>query len=108
MQQPIEEQKLTNEEKNRITVEIVSGMQYIHSKNLIHLALKPRNILLSKNKHARISDFGLTKEESLETSQAKEASKLRFIAPELYEESPREQYDSKVDVYSFGILFFFL
>ena len=99
---------MTNEEKNRITVEIVLGMRYIHSKDLMHRDLKPENILLSKNKHARISDFGLAKEESLETSQTKGVGSLRFMAPELFEESEPERYDNKVDVYSFGIVLIFI
>ncbi|WP_304523318.1 protein kinase domain-containing protein, partial [Bacteroides acidifaciens] len=66
----------------------------------------PSNILLSQNKHVRISDFGLAKEEDIETSQSKGVGTLRFMAPELVDEEDeeneqQERYTNKVDFYSF-------
>ena len=83
----------------------------------MHRDLKPSNILLSKNKHVRISDFGLAKEESLEMSQSKGVGTMRFMAPELFEEKDDEdedknksetRYTNKVDVYSFGITLIYI
>lgn len=93
---------LTNEQKNRITVEVVLGMYYIHSRNFMHRDLKPLNILLSKNLHVRITDFGLAKEEGLSVSQSKGVGTLRFMAPEIFEENDDDDgivYTNKVDVY---------
>lgn len=90
--------------KCRITVELVLGMRYIHSHNFMHCDLKPSNILLSKENNVRISDFGLAKEDSLEESQSKGVGTLRFMAPELFEESENgPAYTNKIDVYLFGI-----
>ena len=103
---------LSKEQKNRITVEIVLGMRYIHRRNFMHRDLKPLNILLSKNLHVKISDFGLAKEEDVSVSQSKGVGTLRFMAPELFEESDdddnRIKYTNKVDVYSFGITLIFI
>ena len=87
LESAIENKKLDEMQKCRITVELVLGMRYIHSRNYMHRDLKPSNILVSKNNHVRISDFGLAKEESIETSQTKGIGSLRFMAPELFEES---------------------
>ena len=101
----IESKELDDKLKCRITTELVLGMRYIHSRNFMHRDLKPSNILLSKNNHVRISDFGLAREEDLETSQSKGVGTLRFMAPELFveEEDGSTKYTNKVDVYSFGI-----
>ena len=117
LEKSIQSKELNEEEKNRITVEVVLGMRYIHKKKFMHRDLKPSNILLSKNKHVRISDFGLAKEESLEMSQSKGVGTMRFMAPELFEEKDDEdedknksetRYTNKVDVYSFGITLIYI
>lgn len=105
LQSAIEKNELSNIQKCRITVELVLGMRYIHRRNFMHRDLKPSNVLLSKDGHVRISDFGLAKEESLEMSQTKGVGTLRFMAPELLavDEDADTFYTNKVDVYSFGI-----
>ena len=111
LENAINDKILSKEQKNRITVEIVLGMRYIHSRNFMHRDLKPLNILLSKNFHVKISDFGLAKEEDLSVSQSKGIGTLRFMAPELFEESNDYdgiKYTNKVDVYSFGITLIFI
>ncbi|KAK8865545.1 hypothetical protein M9Y10_011101 [Tritrichomonas musculus] len=109
LEKSIHDKELDNHQKNRITIEIVLGMRYIHKHNLMHRDLKPSNILLSKNMHVRISDFGLAKEENLETSQSKGVGTMRFMAPELFEENDGAlRYDNKVDVYSFGITLIYI
>ena len=101
----ISKNELDEIQKCKITVELVLGMRYIHRRNYMHRDLKPSNILLSKDGHVRISDFGLAKEESLDTSQSKGVGTLRFMAPELFaqDEDSDTHYTNKVDVYSFGI-----
>lgn len=109
LEKAIQEKELDDKQKNRIAVEIVLGMRYIHHRNIMHRDLKPSNILLSKNRHVRISDFGLAKEEDLETSQSKGVGTLRFMAPELFnEEDEGFMYNNKVDVYSFGITLIYI
>lgn len=109
LEQAIIDKILDEHQKNRITVELVLGMRYIHTKNFMHRDLKPLNILLSKNNHVRITDFGLAKEEDLETSQSKGVGTMRFMAPELFEENDgATRYTNKVDVYSFGITLLYI
>ena len=109
LEKSIHDKEVDNRQKNRIAIEIVLGMRYIHKHNFMHRDLKPSNILLSKNMHVRISDFGLAKEESLEISQSKGIGTMRFMAPELFEENDSAiRYNNKVDVYSFGITLIYI
>ena len=98
LEQAIQHKVLNNHQKNRITIELVLGMRYIHKHSFIHRNLKPSNIFC---------DFGLAKNESLEASQTKGVGTLRFMAPELFEEN-EVKYNNKVDVYSFGITLIYI
>ena len=41
--------------------ELILGIQYVHSKNVLFRDLKPENILIDKEGHIRVADFGLAK-----------------------------------------------
>jgi len=41
--------------------ELVTGLHHLHSLHIVHRDLKPQNILISKQRKALISDFGLCK-----------------------------------------------
>ncbi|RCN42859.1 hypothetical protein ANCCAN_11146 [Ancylostoma caninum] len=43
------------------SMEIICALQHIHSKNIVLRDLKPENLLLSKDGHVKIADFGLAK-----------------------------------------------
>lgn len=50
---------LTAREIIRYAIQFISGVAHIHSKRLLHLDIKPDNILISDNDEALLSDFGL-------------------------------------------------
>ncbi|XP_049624920.1 receptor-interacting serine/threonine-protein kinase 3 [Suncus etruscus] len=87
----------------RLLWEVVRGMCYLHSLNpvLLHRDLKPSNVLLDKELHAKVADFGLSTFQTEKPEQAR--GTLEYLAPELL--AKRNQQASRAsDVYSFGIL----
>lgn len=52
---------LSEEESRFYAAEMICAIEVIHTLNYIHRDLKPDNILLDKNGHIKLTDFGLCK-----------------------------------------------
>ncbi|XP_057606286.1 ankyrin repeat and protein kinase domain-containing protein 1 [Hippopotamus amphibius kiboko] len=96
--------------KFRIIHETGLAMNFLHSIKppLLHLDLKPGNILLDSHMHVKVSDFGLSKwmEQSTQLQYIKRSAlqgTLSYIPPEMFLESNKGP-GPKYDVYSFGIV----
>ncbi|KAH0651223.1 hypothetical protein KY285_031342 [Solanum tuberosum] len=100
-----QENGLTWHKRQMVISDIAKGLAYLHedcSHKIIHLDIKPQNILLDQNFNAKISDFGLSK--LIEKDTSKVVTRMRgtlgYIAPEWLSSVITE----KVDVYAFGIV----
>ncbi len=72
--------------------------------NVIHRDIKPSNILLSKDKDYKLGDFGIAR--TIEQSQMTvQAGTPKFMAPEVYK---GEKYDASVDIYSLGMVMYWM
>ncbi|KAM4045664.1 receptor-interacting serine/threonine-protein kinase 4 [Anomaloglossus baeobatrachus] len=93
----------------RIIHETAVGMNFLHCMNppLLHLDLKPANILLDEHYHVKISDFGLAKwnglSDSHELSLDGICGTIAYLPPERFKEK-NKSFDTKHDVYSFAIV----
>ncbi|CAN4104480.1 unnamed protein product [Withania somnifera] len=99
------ENRLTWHTRRRIIIDIAKGLAYLHeecSQKIIHLDIKPQNILLDQNFNAKISDFGLSK--LIDKDKSNIETRMRgtrgYLAPEWLSSAITE----KVDVYAFGIV----
>jgi serum/glucocorticoid-regulated kinase 2 len=52
---------MTEEQAKFYFLEILIGLDHLHSKNIIYRDLKPENLLIGADGHIRIADFGLAK-----------------------------------------------
>ncbi|KAK4394757.1 G-type lectin S-receptor-like serine/threonine-protein kinase SD2-5 [Sesamum angolense] len=91
--------------RRRIILDMVKGLAYLHEdcrQKIIHLDIKPQNILLDENYNAKIADFGLSK--LIGRDQSAVVTTMRgtpgYLAPEWINGIITE----KVDVYSFGVV----
>lgn len=87
----------------KLLAEILLAIQEIHANGIIHRDIKPENILVDKNGHALLADFGLAKEGIFEHKMTKTflGGGYSYQLPEALMNKP---YNRSVDLYLFGIL----
>ena len=94
---------LTEEYANNFSIQIKDGLQYLLSKNILHRDLKPQNILVSKNKILKISDFGLSKYIDNDNIMNTVCGSPLYMAPEIIK---YRKYTVKSDIWSFGVIIY--
>jgi protein-serine/threonine kinase len=84
--------------------EILLALAYLHGQNIIYRDLKPENLLLDNDGHAKVTDFGLSKEGIADNISAKTlCGTPEYLAPEILNKAG---HGKAVDWYSFGALIF--
>eukprot|EP00927_Polykrikos_kofoidii_P052846 TRINITY_DN4683_c0_g1_i6.p1 TRINITY_DN4683_c0_g1~~TRINITY_DN4683_c0_g1_i6.p1 ORF type:complete len:330 (+),score=59.71 TRINITY_DN4683_c0_g1_i6:68-1057(+) len=84
--------------------EILLALKYLHAANIIFRDLKPENILLDGDGHAKLTDFGLSKEGIEDNFSAKSmCGTPEYLAPEIL---AKTGHGKAVDWYSLGALTF--
>ena len=84
----------------KISYEILTGLEYLHSHKIIHRDIKCLNLFITKDRHIKIGDLGVsTINSGLDNLHYNRVGTPLYISPELVKQSP---YDFKTDIWSFG------
>ncbi|KAK1270070.1 Mitogen-activated protein kinase 5 [Acorus gramineus] len=96
-------QELSEEHCQYFLYQILRGLKYIHSANVIHRDLKPSNLLLNANCDLKICDFGLARPTSENEIMTEYVVTRWYRAPELLLSST--DYTAAIDIWSVGCIF---
>lgn len=108
--------RLSLKEALRIALETAEAFEEIHNNRFVHRDLKPSNIMLAKQGHIKVMDFGLARQSLTEedlTSSGETPSDLTphssvvgtvaYMSPE---QVHRQEVDTQADIFSFGIVLY--
>lgn len=95
---------VSDEQAIKIAADICSALAFCEKRNLLHRDIKPQNIFVSPDGTYKLGDFGIAKTAERTTSGTKTGT-YKYMAPEVYNNQP---YGSKADIYSLGLVLYWL
>jgi len=101
--------KLTTLMKLFIIKQIVQGFIELHKQNVVHMDIKPANILITKNLDIKIIDYGFSCIKGNEVCYKKVKGTPNYISPEVLNEEVHDFEIAKAtDVWSVGITAYYI
>jgi hypothetical protein len=98
------EKKFSEEKAKFYMAEIALALGELHKNGILFRDLKPENVVLDKDGHARLTDFGLSKEGVSDEQLSKSfCGSIAYLAPEMLK---RAGHTRSVDWYLLGVLTF--
>jgi serine/threonine-protein kinase len=88
-----------------IAVQIASALAYAHERGVIHRDVKPHNVLLTADGHAKLTDFGIARVDDAPalTNPGRVLGTGDYVAPEQAQGHP---LDGRADIYALGALLY--
>jgi tetratricopeptide (TPR) repeat protein len=85
--------------------QICAGLDAIHGEEIVHRDLKPSNIMVDRNGHAVLMDFGLARQPGGEplTGAGAVLGTLAYLSPEQARGAPA---DTRSDIYTVGLILY--
>ena len=84
--------------------EVLLALENLHKRDIIFRDLKPDNVVLDKEGHCKLTDFGLSKEGVTDNAYAQSfCGSIAYLAPEMLK---KQGHGKAVDWYLLGVLFY--
>jgi serine/threonine protein kinase len=93
--------RFSNDTSRFYAAEIVLALEYLHDKNIVYRDLKPENLLIDKEGHMKITDFGFAKQ--VEDRTWTLCGTPEYLAPEIIQS---KGHGKAVDWWALGILIY--
>ena len=86
---------------------LIWALEYIHERGIMHRDIKPENLILKDDNEyeIKLADFGLAEKIDKKELLFKRCGTPGYVAPEVLED---KKYDTKVDIYSAGVILYIL
>lgn len=88
----------------RLALDMCNALRSCHEKNIIHRDIKPENIMVDADGHFKLGDFGIAKI-SEKTATGTLTGTYSYMAPEI---ANRQHYGVSADVYSLGLVMYWM
>ncbi len=87
-----------------VVAQIADGLGYAHSKGVVHRDIKPANIIITTDKQAKITDFGIARVEASNlTVEGQLLGTPNYMAPEQIQ---GKEVDHRADIFSLGVMLY--
>lgn len=85
-----------------LTIQVLKGLSYLHSRGILHRDMKADNLLLDQDGVCKISDFGISRKSKdiYSNSEMTMRGTVFWMAPEMVD--TKQGYSAKVDIWSLG------
>ena len=94
---------LTVKEATSIAIQVSAGLEVAHNNQIVHRDIKPQNIMISREGKVKVTDFGLAKATTSQTTTSTAMGSVHYASPE----QARGGYvDHRSDIYSLGVVLY--
>ena len=95
--------RLTIKEATSIAIQVSAGLEVAHNNHIVHRDIKPQNIIISTEGKVKVTDFGIAKATTSQTTTSSAMGSVHYASPE----QARGGYvDHRSDIYSLGIVMY--